>query len=82
MNNGNNTTVNDPSLQRMMDNTSAMYSSNQLVLAQNLDQRPTNTTVVSNIILTKLPPNFVHSSNCLQAYTSPSLGGTTCLWAK
>ncbi|OAD71595.1 hypothetical protein PHYBLDRAFT_170258 [Phycomyces blakesleeanus NRRL 1555(-)] len=44
MNNGNNTTVNDPSLQRMMDNTSAMYSSNQLVLAQNLDQRPTNTT--------------------------------------
>ncbi|OAD68086.1 hypothetical protein PHYBLDRAFT_173579 [Phycomyces blakesleeanus NRRL 1555(-)] len=44
MNNGNNTTVNDPSLQHMMDDTSAMYSSNQLVLAQNLDQRPTNTT--------------------------------------
>ncbi|OAD68712.1 hypothetical protein PHYBLDRAFT_150305 [Phycomyces blakesleeanus NRRL 1555(-)] len=44
MNNGNNTTINDPSLQCMMDNTLAIYSSNQLVLAQNLDQRPTNTT--------------------------------------
>ena len=36
-------TVNDEGVQRMIDNNSAMYYSNQMIIAQNMTHRPVNT---------------------------------------
>ncbi|CEI93454.1 hypothetical protein RMCBS344292_07687 [Rhizopus microsporus] len=36
-------TVNDEGVQRMIDNNSAMYYSNQMIIAQNMTHRPANT---------------------------------------
>ena len=36
-------TVNDESVQRMIDNNSAMYYSNQMIITQNMIHRPMNT---------------------------------------
>ncbi|ORE07840.1 hypothetical protein BCV72DRAFT_249156 [Rhizopus microsporus var. microsporus] len=36
-------TVNDEGVQRMIDNDSAMYYSNQMIIAQNMTHRPVNT---------------------------------------
>ena len=36
-------TVNDEGVQRMIDNNSAMYYSNQMIIAQNMTHQPVNT---------------------------------------
>ncbi|ORE00832.1 hypothetical protein BCV72DRAFT_310593 [Rhizopus microsporus var. microsporus] len=36
-------TVNDEGVQRMIDNNSAMYYSNQMIIPQNMTHRPVNT---------------------------------------
>jgi uncharacterized protein YjgD (DUF1641 family) len=36
-------TANDEGVQRMIDNNSAMYYSNQMIIAQNMTHRPVNT---------------------------------------
>jgi uncharacterized protein YjgD (DUF1641 family) len=36
-------TANDEGVQRMIDNNSAMYYSNQMIITQNMTHRPVNT---------------------------------------